>query len=284
MNFHKFQFFLGVAASSIGQAAISFDFDFSGAVATYNAGSNSLVIDVEDIATGIGAPKIDLRIESITPYFPRDDSPSGTATGLANNGTPAGTDDLRIHLGAGESTSFRFSLFDGAGANAGTFSTLFNPGDNFAYRLVTYDLDGNSSFSGGADYLSVSGPFGYALSANSDIQVTDEGGGNFLFEADGVGEINGQAGIQDFTTGDGPGQLPISVYLEFNNISSFEFTYSVPNDPLGSGTGRNLLFDANDIEIGDFGENPTLTYVPELNNYSFLVGILALGFILRRRV
>lgn len=286
MNFPKSQIiiFAAAAAVSVGQAAISYDFDFSGSLPTYNAAANSLIIDVEDIAVGVGAPKIDLRIESITPYFPRDDGSAGTATGLANNGTPTGTDDLRIHLGNGESTSFRFSLYDGAGANAGTFSTLYEPGESFAYRLVAYDLDGNSTAQNGADHLAIDGPFGYALSVDSDIQVTDQGANNFLFEADGAGEIAGQAGIQDFETGDGPGQLPVSVYFEFRNINSFIFNYAVPNNPSGSGTGRNLLFDANDIEIGDFGDDPTLTnVVPEVKSFPLIAGLIVLGYALRRR-
>lgn len=271
-------FVLTCIACSTGTAAVSFDFDFSGAVAIYNDISNSLVIEIEDVASGTGAPAIDLRVESISPYFPRSDDPP---TGLANNGTAGATDDMRIHLGNGGATHFRFSLYDGT--VPGSFSTLYDPGENFAFRLVVYDLDGDSTAQGGADYLTVTGPFGYAVSASSNIQVTDQGNGDYLFEADGVGEVAGQVGIQNFTTGDGPNQLPISVYYEFNNISSFEFEYAVPNTPTGSGSGRNLLFDGDDISLGDFGPNTSLTYVPEPSAFALILGLAGIAFSLNRR-
>lgn len=274
--------FLSVLAGSGANAFVSFDIDFSGAIANYDEMANSLVIDVQNVAIGTGAPAIDLRVESITPYFPRDDSPTGTATGLANNGTPSGTDDLRIHLGTGVATSFRFSFYDAT--VPGSFTDLYDPGENFAFRLVVYDLDGNSSLQGGADLLTINGPFSYATADTTSINVTQLGTASYLFDADGIGEVPGQSGIQDFTTGDGPNQLPISIYLEFNNISTFVFEYAVPNTPLGDGTGRNLLIDGNNISLGDFSPNPNLVFVPEPGFASYLFAFaVALLHLSKRR-
>lgn len=253
-------------------AAVTFDLDFSGAVAAYDStGSGSLVIEILDVAVGPGAPDIDLRVESTSSYAPRSDDP---ATGLLNNGTPTGTDDLRIHVGVGTATSFTFSLYDGTTATP--FTSLYNPGSNYGYSLVAYDLDGISTAFNGADVLKVFGTFDYIVSSPTSVNVTPITGG-LQFDADGVGEVAGQAGIQDFTTlPNGPNQLPISVYFEFTNVNTFEFEYSAPN--VGTGTGRNLLLDGDDLSIGDFG------IVPEPSSFSVCVLGLALWFCRRPRV
>jgi len=264
-------------------AQTSFELDFSGAVVTDTVDeggsapySGSLRIEVEDIVVGGGAD-IDLLIESVDTYFPRQSNP---ANGLANNGTPAGTDDLRIHLGVDQETQFRFSLYDGSS----NFTQLYTSPSEFKFSMVSYDLDGISSAGGGADYLTIEADnFAYGLSASTSVNVINNSPTSATFHADGVGEVPGQAGIQDFVSGDGPAQLPVSVYLEFTNVNQFFFTYSVPNT--GNGSGRNLLMDGNDIQYADFMNSNPLIVIPEPSTL-IMVGlavVLTMSLLLRKR-
>jgi len=264
-------------------AQTSFGLDFSGAVVTDTVDeggsapySGSLRIEVEDIVVGGGAD-IDLLIESVDTYFPRQTNPT---VGLTNNGTPAGTDDLRIHLGSGQQTQFRFSLYDGTS----NFTQLYTSQTDFKFSMVSYDLDGNSNIAAGADYLTIDADnFAYGLSASTSVNVINNSPTSVTFNADGVGQVAGQAGIQDFTTGDGPAQLPVSVYLEFTNINQFFFTYSNPNN--GNGNGRNLLLDGNDIQYADFINSNPLIVIPEPSTLIMvsLAVVLTMSLLLRKR-
>lgn len=128
---------------------------------------------------------------------------------------------------------------------------------------------------GATDTPTIAGPRTDALSQNSSAVAT-VGANSITYDADGIGQVAGQAGIQDFVSD--PRQEPVSVLLTFHNVNQSQLTYgSAISDP-SAGTGRNLLLDGNDSTLSDFA-NPQTGGIPE--PASLMMALL--GFFLSRR-
>ncbi|MEM7792308.1 MAG: PEP-CTERM sorting domain-containing protein, partial [Verrucomicrobiota bacterium] len=239
---------------------IVLDLDFSNSTVNFSNPNQTLVVDYTNVATGAGAPMLDVRIEAITPYIPQS-----AATGNNQNGSVG--DDLKLHIDSGASTLFRFSLF-----NAGT-ETLYDPGVDYSFDFVFYDLDGNVSNSRGADQIIFYSPLTYTVTANTTIAITQDSS-SITFTGT-AGAVNGNEGLTSFANAN---QENASVNIEFSNLSQFDFTYGAPNNGAQDG-GRNLLADPRDLVVNG---TPT-QFVPEPTSYGLLLGLSAVVFVWRRR-
>lgn len=258
-------FSLMMVTSSWG---VVFDLDFSGASAIYDETQKSLRIEIEDVAVGVGAPDIDLVIESINDYNPDTAQKGMDISAGGNNGTPVGTDDFKIHLDIGTQTQFRFSLYDGAN---GQFDTAYNPGTSYSFSLVAYDIDGGTGSN--FDELLIYSPVEYTLTSTSPLDVTETP--TYIgFSGEGTGEVLGQDGVTSFL----PEQEDVAVALTFSNLSTFVFEYRIPGT-VGTGSGRNQLFDGDDLAVS----GTPIDYVPETNAFSLTVGMVAFISLARRR-
>jgi hypothetical protein len=246
--------------------AVVFELDFTGGTALYNENSASLQINSSDVVTGAGAPLLDVRIESLTTYTP-DSAAKGADIGAGGNNGTVG-DDIKIHMDLGTTTRFRLSLF-----NAGT-TTLYNPGTEYSFSIVIYDIDGDATKTGGADVVTFHSPMTYVITADSTVFVDTTDPSAIKFTGTG-GEILGQAGLTSFT----PEQENASLQIEISNSSSFEFSYGAANT--SGGSGRNMLLDAQNLQVT--GAPITFVPVPESSHVALIAGCIGLMSVVLRR-
>jgi len=267
MKFLKLFLLCFISSAAVVCGAVM-DLSFSGAVSTYSSVNDSLSLYVENAATGAGAPDVDIRITSLSAYYP-----DTIAKGDDNNGEIDDGDHLRIHLDVGTATRFRFELLDG------DTGQRYNPQDSYEYNLLAYDLDGTLSTKGGADILTVFSSMFYTVTASTALDIEVDPGASISFSDINAGEVLGQNGItQDTFTA---AQQNISVMMTFTD-AMWDFEYAVDTTSLDDGSGRNLLFDAGSLTFTE--ETIVQNFVVPEPAVASLIGIVgAVALFVRRR-
>ncbi|MEO0508631.1 MAG: hypothetical protein AAF065_02085 [Verrucomicrobiota bacterium] len=259
--------YLAIAAFALSACpfacAIVIDLDFSGGSVNYSNPNQTLVIIYSDIANGVGAPNLDLRLEALTTYIP-----NSAAAANNQNGSVSNSDDLKLHLDSGQSTRFRFSIFNG-----GT-ETLYDPGVDYSYDFVMYDIDGNTSNPRGADSVTFYTPLTYTVTDTTSIDVMQSG--NAITFTGTAGSVAGNEGLSSFANQD---QEDASVSIVISNTSQFEFDFATPQDVPADEGGRNLLIDPGSLAV----DGDPVVFVPEMSFTSAILGIFAAFVASRRR-
>ena len=197
---------------------------------------------------------------------------------------------------ASQTIQFTLYLWEDGGSNALDYLTDYDPGVDFDWTLAFYDIDSNNpdSCSGCADgsswdEVTLLTPGTYAVTATTDLAITDLGAGVVNFSGAGVGSIPGQDGLESPITQD---QADIMVLYTMMNRNSVTFEYTVGYTAGTPMTVRNFLMDGGSLALAectnDEGQT-TLdcgfesTPIPEPAPLALIsVGLAALGFARRR--
>ncbi|MEM8866810.1 MAG: hypothetical protein AAGC73_00950, partial [Verrucomicrobiota bacterium] len=237
--------------------AIVLDLDFSNINnVNYRGPQQSLVLRFNDVET---APDLDIRIESQDAYIPESAS-------AGNNQNGSVGDDLKMHIDSGETTLFRFFLY-----NADT-TTLYDPGVDFSFDFVIYDLDGDVTNSRGASQVTFYTPLTYTVTSATTLNISQDSS-SITFTGT-AGSLAGNEGITSFAN---TNQENAAVGIVIENTSQFDFAIGAPNNGIEDG-GRNILFDPNDLTV----TGTPINFVPEPGSYALWAGLLVLFAACRR--
>ncbi len=257
--------------SAVAPAAIVLELNFGEqSDPTFNQ-SGDLRMDFTNVAEGVNA-----SLTADAPFAAANPSLHGAVS-----------DDIRVNVqssmdatGADDPLNdavFTLQLWD---ARAGSgFETKFDPGTDYEWSLVFYDLDSGNTASGSWDEVTLLTPGTYILTENSILGGTvDPRTGGYFFSGKGVGEVPGQSGITPPLTEE---QADAALVYTVKNLSSVQFKYEVragaPN------TGRNILIDGGELRTALEPYQPTAIPFPEPSAAVLVLSGLAVMSLCRRR-
>jgi len=224
---------------------------------TQDTFSTTGVMTYSAVATGINAR---ISATSGVPY---------TASNPTNNGSATG--DIRVNAGVGSNIRMTLQLFDSTVGDG--FTAFYNPGVNYDWNFVFYDIDRNHA---NFDEVTVYTPGIYTVTSNTDLSISSGTGFTTFSGQFTTGDVPGQDGLTSFTAA----QADVAFGYKITNLNSIDFSYRVGD--LGPNIGgRSLLIDANDLALAFEDFDPVVTVVPEPSSLAFLFASSAL--LLKRR-
>lgn len=246
-----------IVASHLASSQTILELDFGDTDQSSFGTSGNLSMDYLSVSAGINARMV-IASELTT-----------TSTG---SGSVAG--DARVTLNFNPSNpiveaELELFLYDATVGNG--FESLYNPGTDYEWALMFYDIDGwitvDRQFH---DEVEIFNADSVIYTADTNLIVGNTGS-SYTFSGEDAGAVPGQDGITQATFTED--QQNVSVQATLTNQSSVRFNYTVVSDGTFS-NNRNLLIDGGTVSF-------TTETVPEPS--SFMLGALAIAAGLLRR-